>query len=118
MERNVSVAERARELYHEHLKQTLEASSFGQFVAIEVESGEYFLGSTPLMAIKNAQKKYATKSFHVMKIGYNAALRMKLDLLYLTPFPGKVVNLYSPKYNNYNCSVKQYERKSENEKYN
>jgi hypothetical protein len=77
MERNASIAQRARRLYNERLKQTLEASSFGQFVAIEVESGEYFLGATPLQAIKNAQKKYATKSFHVMKVGYDAALLMK-----------------------------------------
>jgi hypothetical protein len=78
MERNASVAERARRLYDERFKQTLEKSSFGKFIAIEVDSEEYFLGSTPIQAINNAQKKYSTKSFHVIKIGYDAALLMKL----------------------------------------
>jgi hypothetical protein len=77
MERNASVAERARQLYHERFKQTLEKGSFGQFVAIEVDSEEYFLGPTPIQAINNGQKKYSTKPFHVIKIGSEAALLMK-----------------------------------------
>jgi hypothetical protein len=98
MERNASVAERARQLYRERFKQTLEKNSFGQFVAIEVDSKEYFLGSTPLQAINNAQKKYASKPFHVIKIGYDEALLIKLgkniDLVYrnigtICPAPSK-----------------------------
>jgi hypothetical protein len=77
MERNANTAERARQLYHERFKQILEKNSFGQFVAIEVDSEEYFLGLTPIQAINNAQKKYSTKLFHVIKIGYDAALLMK-----------------------------------------
>jgi len=60
MERNANTAERARQLYHERFKQILEKNSFGQFVAIEVDS-----------------EKYSTKLFHVIKIGYDAALLMK-----------------------------------------
>jgi hypothetical protein len=46
-------------------------------VAIEVDSEEYFLDSILLQAIKNARKKYATKYFHVIKIGYDGAILMK-----------------------------------------
>jgi len=46
-------------------------------MAIEVDSEEYFLGSTPIQAINNAKKKYSAKTFHIIKIGYDAALLMK-----------------------------------------
>jgi hypothetical protein len=71
------LAVKARTIYSQRLKQTLEACCRGQFVAIEVDSGDYFLGSTPLEAIKNGKAKYPEKAFHVMKVGYKAAVLLK-----------------------------------------
>lgn len=70
-------ATKARKIYNEQLKRTLEPGFYGQFVAIEVESGDYFLGHTPLEAIKNGKQKYPKKLFHVMKVGYKAAILLK-----------------------------------------
>jgi len=72
-----TLAAKARAIYSQHLKQTLEACCRGQFVAIEVDSGEYFLGSTPLEAIKSGKAKYPEKPFHVMKVGYKSAILLK-----------------------------------------
>jgi hypothetical protein len=72
-----ALAIKARKIYNERLKQTLELSSRGQFVAIEVDTGDYFLGSTPLEAIKNGKQKHPKKVFHVMKVGYKAAILLK-----------------------------------------
>lgn len=72
-----ALAIKARKIYDERLKQTLEASSLGQFIAIEVDSGDYFLGSTPLEAIKKAKLRYPEKVFHVMKVGYKTAILLK-----------------------------------------
>ena len=72
-----ALAVKARAIYSQRLKQTLEACCRGQFVAIEVDSGDYFLGSTPLEAIKNGKAKYPEKAFHVMKVGYKAAVLLK-----------------------------------------
>ena len=77
MESKESTAKKARQIYNERFKKELEANAFGQFVAIEIESKEYFLGETPLKAVKKGKQKYATKQFHVMKIGYNTAFLMK-----------------------------------------
>lgn len=71
------LAAKAREIYHKQLKQTLEASAHGKFVAIEVESGDYFLGANPLDAIRKGKQKYPKKVFHVMKVGYKAAILLK-----------------------------------------
>jgi hypothetical protein len=72
-----SLAIKAKEIYNEQLKQALEKSYRGQFVAIDADSGEYFLGSTPLEAIKNGKLKYPEKAFHVIKVGYKAAILLK-----------------------------------------
>jgi len=42
-----------------------------QFIPIELDSGDYFSGSPPLEAIKGGKRKYAEKTFHVMKVGYH-----------------------------------------------
>lgn len=74
---NKELARKAREIYHERLKSVLEASFYGQFVAIEIDSGDYFLGSSPLEAIKKGKQRYPNKVFHVMKVGFKAALILK-----------------------------------------
>jgi hypothetical protein len=71
------LAVKARKIYDQQLKGTLEACCRGQFVAIEVDSGDYFLGPTPLEAIKGGKSRYPEKSFHVMKVGYKAAVLLK-----------------------------------------
>lgn len=72
-----ALAAKARTIYSQRLKQTLEAYCRGQYVAIEVDSEDYFLGSTPLEAINNGKAKYPQKAFHVMKVGYKAAVLLK-----------------------------------------
>ena len=72
-----TLAIKARRIYNEQLKGTLEACCRGQFVAIEADSGDYFLGPTPLEAIKGGKFKYPGRSFHVMKVGYKAAILLK-----------------------------------------
>ena len=79
MEANVhsSTAKKAREIYIDRLKQNLESTSLGQFVAIEADSGDYFLGSTPLEAIDNGKGTYPDKTFHVIKVGHKAGILLK-----------------------------------------
>jgi hypothetical protein len=72
-----ALATEARRIYNQQLKGTLEACCRGQFVAIEIDSGDYFLGGTPLEAIKSGKAKHPGKAFHVMKVGYKAAVLLK-----------------------------------------
>jgi hypothetical protein len=74
---NKASAVKAREIYNERLKDSLEPCCRGQFVAVEADSGDYFLGSTPLEAINNGKARYPEKVFHVMKVGYKAAILLK-----------------------------------------
>ncbi len=72
-----TLAAKARKIYNDRLKINLESCCRGQFVAVEADSGDYFLGATPLEAIKSGKKRHPEKQFHVMKVGYKAAILLK-----------------------------------------
>jgi hypothetical protein len=55
----------------------LEAQHRGEFVIIEVESGDYFLGSTPRQALATARATHPCKAFCLIRIGYPAAHKLK-----------------------------------------
>jgi hypothetical protein len=76
-ENQKAFARNARAIYQQRLKQLLEKSAPGQFVAIEVDSGDYFLGATPLEAVTKAKQRYPDRVFHVMKVGAKAVLLLK-----------------------------------------
>ena len=76
-----ALAVKERKIYYKQLKQALEASSQGQFVAIEANSGDYFLGSTPLEAINNDKQIYPEEVFHIMKVDHKASIKLKGGIL-------------------------------------
>jgi hypothetical protein len=47
-----------------------------QFVAIEPDSGEYFLGDTFDEAVKSARTKYPARLSHTIWIGHRAACHL------------------------------------------
>jgi hypothetical protein len=71
-----SVAERAKRIYDERLRATLEAGHPVQFVAIEPDSGEYFLADTLDAAVRAARTKHPTRLSHVLRVGHPAALHL------------------------------------------
>ena len=71
-----SVIERAKRIYAEQLSAVLERQHPNRFVAIEPESGEYFLGDTFDEAVKAARTKYPSRLSHTIRIGHRAAFQM------------------------------------------
>jgi hypothetical protein len=71
-----SVIERARRIYAEQLRAVLEPQHRNRFVAIEPESGEYFLGDTFDEAVKSARTKYPSRLSHTVRIGHRAAFHI------------------------------------------
>lgn len=55
----------------------LEAQHRGEFVMIEVDSGDYFLGDTPRQALATARATHPGKAFCLIRIGYPAAHKLK-----------------------------------------
>ena len=71
-----SVAERARCVYERHLSKQLEAEHPNEFVAIEPESGNYFLGPTLSEAIQAARRAYPDRMPFAMRVGHRTAVQI------------------------------------------
>lgn len=65
-----------KKFYEEHLKHILEPEHNGEFVTIEPESGQYFLGKTGGEAISKANEKLPDKKLFLAKIGFEAAYKI------------------------------------------
>ena len=66
------IADKGEGIYNE-LRQKLEPEHKGEFVVIEVDSSDYFLGKTPQEADGKASEKYPDKVFYLARIGYKTA---------------------------------------------
>ena len=62
------VAAKGKAIY-ERLREELEKEHLGRFVAIEVESGEYFVGESLTEADAKAREKYPDRVFYVVRVG-------------------------------------------------
>jgi hypothetical protein len=71
-----SVIARAKGIYAGRLQRELESQHTDRFVAIEPESGDYFLGDTFDEAVKSARAKYPTRLSHTIRIGHRAAFHL------------------------------------------
>jgi hypothetical protein len=61
---------RGEAIYQQRLKSQLEPARRGQIVAIEVDSGDYFVGKSVAEAGRKARAKHPEKFFYFVKIGF------------------------------------------------
>ncbi len=70
------VARRAERIYSDRLHVLLEPLHLHEFVAIEPESGDYFLGQTLSEAVQTARISYPDRLVFAMRVGYSAAVHL------------------------------------------
>ena len=70
------VIERAKRIFADQLQAVLEPQHGNRFVAIEPESGAYFLGDTFDKAVNLARAKHPTRLSHTIRIGHRAAFHI------------------------------------------
>ena len=71
---------RAEEFYAVRLRLVLEHEHRDEFVAIEPESGDYFLGRTLRDAVRAARCAYPDRLTHAMRVGHRAAIHFGMHL--------------------------------------
>ena len=71
---------RAEDVYARRLRAILEPEHVNEFVAIEPESAEYFLGKTLSEAMAAARRAYPDRLAHAMRVGHKAALHFGMHL--------------------------------------
>jgi hypothetical protein len=74
------LARKAEELYYSRLQEVLEREHLDDFVAIEPESGDYFLGKTLSEAGAAARRAHPGRLTHAMRVGHKAALHIGMHL--------------------------------------
>jgi len=68
---------RGKRLYQTRLKRLLEPEHTGEYVAIEPDSGDYYLGYTMSEAYEKAAAEHPGKKFYLARVGYKAAVSFK-----------------------------------------
>ena len=74
--RTLSLSKRAKAFYESSLREELETSRFGDFVAIEPESEQYFVASTFIDAALAAKNAIPGKMSFVIRVGHDAAVHI------------------------------------------
>ncbi|MFL5330127.1 MAG: hypothetical protein ACJ8C4_14595 [Gemmataceae bacterium] len=74
------LASDAERIYHTRLRPILEPAHGDEFVAIEPQSGDYFLGRTLSEAVGAARKGYPDRLAHVMRVSHPAALHFGVHI--------------------------------------
>ena len=75
-EQSMRVASEAQRIYERELRHKLEASNRDDFVAIEPESGDFFLGKTLSEAIQAARAVYPQRLPFALRVGHNASVEL------------------------------------------
>jgi hypothetical protein len=68
--------ERAERIYEERLKAQLEQTHLHSFLAIEPDSGDFFLGPTLSEASAKARAAYPDRRWAVLRVGHRAAIHL------------------------------------------
>ena len=66
------LAEVGQQLYEKRLRDKLEPRHKGKIIAIEVESGDYFIGKNLNEASLKAKQKHPNNVFYFVRVGYPA----------------------------------------------
>jgi hypothetical protein len=72
----VSIAQNAKEVYENDLRERLEAGHRNEYVAIEPESRSYFVGKTFIAAALAAKEAFPNRKSFVIRIGHEAAFHL------------------------------------------
>ncbi|MBU1152947.1 hypothetical protein KKB84_03135 [bacterium] len=59
-------------LYESQIREKLEREHKGEIVAIEINSGDFFLGKNEIEAYEKGIEKYPAKTFVYKRVGYKA----------------------------------------------
>ena len=62
---------------YEKIKKRVEATHRGEFMVIEVRSGDYFIDQNDMQAIKKARTAHPKGAFYLIRIGYKVAHKFK-----------------------------------------
>ncbi len=70
------IAERGHALYESDIQRSLPPSAQGNFLVLDIETGDFELDSDQLAAVKRARAKHLDGAFYILRVGHSAAFRL------------------------------------------
>lgn len=67
---------RGQAYYDQHLRASVEPQHTGEFLVLEVESGDYEVDEDEMAAIRRARARHPESLFYVLRVGFRAAHRI------------------------------------------
>ncbi len=75
------IVELGKRIYQEQLRAQLEPARNGEFVAIDVESGDYELGKSSLAASGELRKRRPGAIPYLHRVGHQTTYKMRIHLV-------------------------------------
>jgi hypothetical protein len=73
---SAEIAERGQTLYDREIRDKLDASARGKFLALDIETGDYEVDADERLALKRARAKHPDAALYLLRIGHPAAYRL------------------------------------------
>ena len=73
---SIDLARKAQALYEQRLRAKLEATNLNDFVAIEPQSGDFFVGTTLSEAIQIARAAYPDRLPFALRVGHKTTVQL------------------------------------------
>jgi hypothetical protein len=70
------LARRGQEYYDRFLRATVEPEHKGEFLVLDVETGEYELDASEAAALDRAMERHPDRLFYILRVGSRAAHRI------------------------------------------
>ena len=74
-------SKKGEEIYDSQIEHALPPDLKGKIIAIEVESGNYFIGDTVMKAGLLGRKKHPNRHFYFKRIGNYTGINWRLNLI-------------------------------------
>ncbi len=70
------IAQRGQAIYDQQIRAQVETAHRGEFLVLNVETGEYEIDHNELTALQRAKTKNPDGAFYILRIGATAAYRL------------------------------------------
>ena len=70
------IVQRGQALYDQQIRAKVEASHKGEFLILDVDTGEYEIDNNEVAAVKRARAKNPSAALYILRVGYPAAYRV------------------------------------------
>jgi hypothetical protein len=70
------IVERGQALYDQQIRQEVEPEHYGEFLVLDIETGEYEMDADSLAALQRAAARRPDPALYLLRVGYPTAVKL------------------------------------------